>query len=143
MNLNKEHSGENAVLVFADVDHLKEINDCFGHKEGDFTIHFAAKALRTALKDCGIVGRIGGDEFVAMIYPCEEHTAAEIIGGIQAACEDFNQISEKAYYIGLSMGQHHFVCSPDVSIPEVLGKADEALYAQKVRRRSTIRKETE
>ncbi|MDD2981190.1 MAG: GGDEF domain-containing protein [Hespellia sp.] len=143
MSLNKEHTGQNAALVFADVDHLKEINDCFGHKEGDFTIHFAAKMLRNALKDCGIVGRIGGDEFVALIYPCEENTVQEIIHGIKKMCEDFNQISEKEYYIGLSMGQQQFTCSPDISISEVLGKADEALYAQKAKRRSTIRKNAE
>ncbi|MDD3254066.1 MAG: GGDEF domain-containing protein [Lachnospiraceae bacterium] len=143
MALNREHSGKNAVLVFADVDHLKEINDCFGHKEGDFAIRFVAETLRHALKDCGIVGRIGGDEFVVLICPCNADSAKTIIGQIQAVCENFNHTSEKEYYVELSMGQHAFLCGQDISLPEVLGKADDALYTQKAKRRQSVLKNAE
>ena len=54
-------------MLFADLDHLKEINDCFGHTEGDFAIRKASSILNDELGGEHLLGRVGGDEFVALI----------------------------------------------------------------------------
>ncbi|MDD2959277.1 MAG: GGDEF domain-containing protein [Lachnospiraceae bacterium] len=142
--LNKLHSGKEGVLIFADVDHLKEINDCFGHAEGDFSIQYSAKALQNAVKDHGIVGRIGGDEFVAMIVSedsgLEDSLEDNIIRKIKDETREFNLASDKPYYIELSMGYHKFTCNAETGtiLSEILEKADQALYEEKKKRRKSV-----
>ena len=56
--------GKNACLIFVDVDHLKEINDSFGHAAGDFAIVTAASYLKECMPENEVTARIGGDKFV-------------------------------------------------------------------------------
>ena len=65
---NDKNEGEKAIMVFADLDCLKTINDKFGHEEGDFAILSAAKILKHSFGNSEIVGRIGGDEFVVCAF---------------------------------------------------------------------------
>lgn len=67
VQINRENAGKEMVILFADLDHLKEINDSFGHIEGDFAIRQCAEVLKSAVGDSGVIGRIGGDEFCAML----------------------------------------------------------------------------
>ena len=59
LQMNKENEGKEMVILFADLDHLKEINDSFGHIEGDFSIRHCAQTLKSVVGKEGIVGRIG------------------------------------------------------------------------------------
>jgi diguanylate cyclase (GGDEF)-like protein len=139
MRLNKEHRGESASLIFMDVDHLKEINDTFGHKEGDFAIQRTASVLMEAVGGSGIVGRIGGDEFVAMILE-EEGRTEEILKSVRESNQLFNAHSQKEYYIEASTGVRFFVCNENLMLSEILDAADMELYQSKKLRRKTIRK---
>lgn len=67
VQMNRENAGKEMLILFADLDHLKEINDSFGHIEGDFAIRRCAETLKSAVGENGVTGRIGGDEFCAMI----------------------------------------------------------------------------
>jgi diguanylate cyclase (GGDEF)-like protein len=140
VRINKENKGESAALIFLDLDHLKEINDSFGHKEGDFAITQVASVFRTAVSQSGIVGRIGGDEFVAMVLEKDRKTG-EIIRFVREQNALFNERMEKTYYIEASMGVRRFVCSESLALSEVLDEADAALYRQKKERRKTIRRD--
>lgn len=140
VQMNKDNPGKEALIIFADLDHLKEINDCFGHMEGDFAIEHCASVIRTCAGEEGIVGRIGGDEFVAMILQDDAHEGDRIMDAVREANRKFNETSDKDYYIEASMGLEHFVCQENLSLTEILGKADAALYANKKKRRSTIKK---
>ena len=140
VHLNKENPEKDAVILFADLDHLKEINDCFGHMEGDFAIEHCASVIRACVGESGIVGRIGGDEFVAMLVLNDIHTGERIMEDVRKTTQRFNEESDKPYYIEASMGCEHFVCQENLSLTEILGKADAALYANKKKRRSTIKK---
>ena len=53
--------------MFIDFDDFKTINDTLGHMTGDEVLKIVAKALKTMLDGCGLVGRLGGDEFSAII----------------------------------------------------------------------------
>lgn len=140
VTLNQENTGEQAVIIFADLDHLKEINDTFGHKEGDFAIIHCAEVMQEAIGDSGVVGRIGGDEFVAFLLCPDEEQVHHIIDHVKHLNEEFNAASDKEFYVELSMGHQHFACSSDISISELLDDADHALYDAKKKRRKTIQK---
>ena len=138
--LTKENLHKNAVIVFADIDHLKEINDSFGHNEGDFAIHQAGKIMLDAVGSKGIVGRIGGDEFVALLLDKGCETEKHICQTVKDKNSAFNAVSDKPYYIEMSMGYHKFTCRDGLILPELLEKADRALYSEKKKRKPSIKK---
>ena len=65
------HIGSRGAIFFSDLDHLKQINDEFGHKDGDFALENAARIIKETFRsfhsESTICGRIGGDEFVSFI----------------------------------------------------------------------------
>ena len=64
----KYNEGRHAMFVFADMDNLKQVNDIFGHKNGDFAIKSISDILVKSFHEDDIIGRIGGDEFVAFAF---------------------------------------------------------------------------
>ena len=132
----KEYAGNEAVLVFADLDHLKHINDKIGHAAGDDAISAAARMLRSGFRERAIIGRVGGDEFV--IFLCAAHgNGVEAVERTRALMRDYNAESKKPYYVELSIGATSFVCTPGADISALMHKADECLYEAKQNRRET------
>ncbi|MBQ7677761.1 MAG: GGDEF domain-containing protein, partial [Lachnospiraceae bacterium] len=128
------------MAVMADLDHLKQINDTFGHDEGDSAIKEAADMLSGALNDRGIVGRTGGDEYVCFFKITEEGSEDAFISHIKEACRAYNAASGKPYYVEISIGCYPFGRSEGSDLLSVLKKADVKLYeAKKVRRASVVR----
>ncbi|WP_457622762.1 EAL domain-containing protein [Persephonella sp.] len=64
--LKKSPENGRSILIFMDIDNFKEINDTFGHNVGDLVLRLFAKRLKNTVKK-GIVGRLGGDEFIIFI----------------------------------------------------------------------------
>ena len=139
LRFNHEHKGQKALLLFADLDHLKEINDVFGHAEGDFAIKHCGKLLKELAGENGIVGRIGGDEFCILI-PGNSQTGEDFIRQVHISGETFNLHSDKAYYVEISLGFTLILCDKTLQITEEMKAADQALYAAKKKRRRSIRK---
>ena len=137
-NLIKDNIGKDACLVFADLDHLKEINDKFGHSEGDFAIENAAKNMRAALPSSAIIARLGGDEFVAIFVVEDGMDVSLLVKNIANTAVAFNAISPKPYYVECSAGYKNFTCGDDVSLEDVMDMADGFLYEAKARRRTSI-----
>lgn len=128
------------ILLIADLDHLKEINDCFGHVAGDFAIQSAASLLMNALGEDTLIARIGGDEFVALL-PYESGLSGDIyIHKLRKACAEFNRNSKKDFYVELSAGYAVFVCGEEVDFNEILSSSDKMLYEAKQTRRLSIKK---
>jgi len=137
-----DNIGHNAYLFFFDLDHLKEINDVYGHSEGDFAIISSANILKDLFGDYGIVARLGGDEFVG-VTTYGESTAdigANIVKRLTTITEQFNKESGKPYYIELSAGYTDFVFEEGLDIDEALRKADVVLYEAKRTRRRSVKK---
>ena len=128
------------LCIYADLDHLKDINDKFGHTEGDFSIKKAGEYLKSSLRDSDIIGRIGGDEFAAIAIVRNESDALEIIGRIKANTVQFNDSSDKPYYIDITVGYCVEKCSENTELDNMIRKADSILYERKAYRRSDIRK---
>lgn len=140
VNLKKERPGTNCVAVFTDLDHLKEINDKFGHVEGDFAIKTMAEIIGEAVGKGQIIGRLGGDEFVAIVALEEndERSGEEIATKIKNLSTEFNEKSDKPFYVECSIGYQEFVCKESLDISYVLDLADKLLYESKRNRRDTV-----
>lgn len=141
----RENQGKIACLIFADIDHLKEINDCFGHAAGDFAIVTAADFLRHCMPANAVIARIGGDEYVALVV-------TDCIDGESSGCEiitkrlerhmlDFNKACDKPFYVEMSAGMCEFVCDKKTDLTELLSRSDDILYEKKKKRRATIKKD--
>lgn len=138
VNLKNQNSGLKCVAIFTDLDHLKEINDRFGHVEGDFAIRTIANIIRQAVGENQIIGRLGGDEFVTLVTLEDGRTGEEIASLIRKLASEFNESSEKPFYIECSIGYQEFVCEENLEISYVLDLADKLLYESKQKRRSSV-----
>lgn len=135
LRLNRRNRNRMAYFLFADLDHLKEINDCFGHSEGDYAITRVAQMLKRCIGNEGVAGRLGGDEFVAMIVSDEEGFERKILEELRKDMYEMNQNSGKPYYVEFSIGLIAFTCSNKFELANVLKEADKALYEEKRKRR--------
>ena len=140
VQMNRKNDGKEMLILFADLDHLKEINDSFGHIEGDFAIKKCAKTLKSVVGENGIIGRIGGAEFCAML-PGNAEDGQRIRRLIQKKSAAFNENSDKAYYVELSVGYTIVTCSSGLAISDELKDADKALYEEKKKRRKSVKKQ--
>lgn len=136
-----QKEGEKACVIFCDVDHLKEINDCYGHSAGDFAISKVAAMLRESLPDDAIIARIGGDEFVTMLVCPHKRSKDEIVAHLKEVQQKFNDELELPYYVEFSIGVYQFYCSSDIDISDMIQKSDGLMYQAKKNRRASIRKE--
>lgn len=135
--------GKKAFLIFGDLDHLKEINDCYGHAAGDFAIRGVANQLREILPADAITARIGGDEFISLVFSEREDFRCAAMEDLHIVSERFNRSSKKPYYVEISIGIYEFRCNPDTDLNELIQKSDELLYQAKVRRRKSVKKSPE
>ncbi len=138
-----ENTGSCVAVLMADLDHLKQINDTFGHGEGDEAIKLTTRALASVLSDYdAVLGRTGGDEFSAIFPVADDFDADSCIETIHKYCEDFNAKSGLPYYLGISAGCLKFEADADMNLSELFTEADILLYADKKRRRNTVKRFT-
>ena len=127
------------LAIMADLDHLKQINDTFGHNEGDSAIRAGANIINSVLPEGSPFGRTGGDEFTALMECSSADDGNELKANIKKACEDYNDISGKPYYVDLSVGYCLMAEYEDMQhLIQILKKADEMLYEEKKHRRESV-----
>jgi len=121
---------ERAVLLFADLDRFKEVNDTYGHQAGDEVIRqFAARAER-ALDRAEMLGRLGGDEFAVLLRgPASDLEVSAFCARILECARDPFLVPGGKATISVSVG--YAWLEPELSRSEVLRRADVALYAAK------------
>ena len=134
--------GKTPVSVCAfDLDHFKSINDRFGHKAGDAVLELFAKVARKTMRADDVIGRIGGEEFVAIISGtlAEACIAAERVRSAfekAAVAPDTPQIPATVS-IGVACGL------PNVSIDLLIARADAVLYRAKANGRNRVETDDE
>lgn len=117
-------------LYMIDVDNFKALNDTQGHQMGDEFLVALAAEIRKNFRDSDIVGRIGGDEFFALMRNVPGETAAaakaqELLEAIQNVCAEYATVHLSAS-IGISLYPDNAKC-----MEELYAKADDALYQAK------------
>jgi len=134
-------SGRGMLLFMMDVDRLKQINDSFGHLEGDRALKRTAEVLEETFRDSDVLARLGGDEFAVLAVEASGHSEAKIKTRL-FECLKAISAEPSRHEISLSVGLARFDPCSRTSIGELLAKADESMYEQK-RRQSRPLLETE
>jgi diguanylate cyclase (GGDEF)-like protein/PAS domain S-box-containing protein len=119
------------LLLFIDMDDFKEINDSYGHQEGDIALTRAAQVLRKTFRDSDIIARIGGDEFVVLAADSNWTTCETVIARLRAELCERNATDGYPYLLSFSIGAAHFDPAAPPTIEELLATADSMLYEQK------------
>lgn len=133
----KAEKTENAeiVIISADLDGLKPINDTYGHSEGDNAIKVVAQALESASVSGEICARFGGDEFVVAGITVDGKDYAESFKKrFYEFIDNYNKTSGKPYKVAASIG---ITCKkPDnLQIDDMIKMSDDLMYADKATRR--------
>lgn len=141
-NGNKRRPVRSALLVI-DIDSFKEINDSYGHVEGDRVLSAFGKILHELFREDDVVGRVGGDEFVVLIKNTSDWTTVRLKA--EKIEEKIRKIplfeGANAYLtcsIGIALSPHH-----GNSYEELFSKADQAMYRTKKERKGRYRLYTE
>ena len=125
------------VVVYADLDGLKQINDQHGHAAGDLAIRLVAGALKSIFRETDIVARWSGDEFVALMVEGSEEASQLIESRLDAAIA-VQSPPNLPYVVTASVGASPL--DPALPLRDAMERADAELYAQKKRgRRSKVR----
>ncbi|WP_434601111.1 sensor domain-containing diguanylate cyclase [Pseudomonas sp. Z1-29] len=126
-----------ATLLFFDLNDFKPINDRFGHAEGDGALKTFADVLRIAFRESDVIGRMGGDEFVALLTGASHVETTAIMARLREMLDERNITLQRGYDIDFSVGQIEYDPERHESIDSLLAEADAAMYAQKQGRRNS------
>ena len=139
-NLMRQHASDPCPTagLLIDLDHFKSINDRFGHAIGDRVLQVFAEAVRANLRSCDLIGRLGGEEFAAVLYNIGCDKALAVAERIrmrfaEAAVEVDGRPVEATVSIGVVINQ-----DGPLDVPELLAQADQALYHAKERGRNRV-----
>jgi len=122
---------QSIVLLFIDLDRFKQINDTYGHAEGDHALKETAEVLKVSLRESDIKGRIGGDEFVGLAVSASEAGDAALRKRLKAALNDINRRRALPYELTFSVGLFRCLAGQDVSMEDLLKRADTLMYEEK------------
>lgn len=123
--------GKDAVLLFADIDKMKIINDKFGHLAGDTAISTVANVIREALGDDWIVVRYGGDEFLMVSEYSSEKHPDKLIQSINDLLQMTSNRMQLPYALKIGVGYVIIDADESLNLSECLKKADDAMYLMK------------
>lgn len=127
-------SGEPFAIAFVDLDGMKQINDTFGHQEGDRALVDTANVLRECFRESDIVARLGGDEFAVFIAEAKEDKIASIMSRIQQNLATCNRTEGRQYRLSFSTGIVPAGAAKPEDLETLLAQADTLMYQQKSNR---------
>ncbi len=128
---------KDGILMFADLDGLKKINDTYGHNEGDIAIRETSNILLGIFRETDIVGRMGGDEFVVFAMDVNPDCFERIKERLYWKIKEYNAASSKSYELSISTGTTIFDFNTGETVEELMIKADQALYKNKKNKKKT------
>jgi diguanylate cyclase (GGDEF)-like protein len=126
------------VMLVADLDHFKSINDKHGHAVGDSALRMFAEVASAKLGPCDLIGRLGGEEFAILLYDAGREKALATAERIRLAFEDAAAaVDDRPVHGTVSIG----MVTAEAGLfdgPALLVRADEALYCAKERGRNRV-----
>ncbi len=134
----QSQEGRPGAVLLIDLDHFKSINDRFGHAIGDRVLQVFAESASSNIRKTDIIGRLGGEEFAAVLYDVDRERAlimAEHIRSVFAAAAV--EIDGRPVMATVSVGM---VFNEDATfdVSDLLAQADQALYHAKERGRNRV-----
>ncbi len=125
-------------IIVCDVDALKLINDTLGHDFGDELLRNAAQIIKNAFRECDVVSRIGGDEFVVLLPNCDYNIVSQKVQHIRENIDSRNKKSN-LLPISISIG-YSFCQAKPLQTKALFREADDMMYREKQKHRNSFRR---
>lgn len=123
-----------AALIVLDVDHLKPINDAYGHAAGDQVLKAIVTALASQVRSSDVIGRLGGDEFAILLWNLSEIDARAKAASLEQAIDALTFVFRgSTLTTGASAGVA--ILGPHAEAGKAMEEADRAMYVRKAQRR--------
>ena len=137
--IDTAHANEiSHMLFYMDLDRFKAVNDSCGHIAGDNLLREVANLIKQQVRESDFVGRLGGDEFGALLTRCPIEKARQIAADICNAIADYRFVwQDKIFNIGISVGLVEITRSSG-NLQDVISAADSACYVAKQRGRGQV-----
>ncbi|WP_197037760.1 MULTISPECIES: diguanylate cyclase [Actinomycetes] len=129
----QQDSGDIDVVMYIDLDKLKNVNDSHGHRAGDRALIAVSRRLRAALSAPHFVGRVGGDEFVAVLIGVDEEDMEDISDDIHLLLLDPIEINGEEFRMRTSVGIVRIRDGENRTAQDIISDADTAMYQAKLR----------
>ena len=131
------NAGKVLSLFSIDMDKLKNINDTYGHENGDIAIQTLARAILKCVKNNGIAARYGGDEFAFAVIGDKklEGSIKDIRNEIEQSADADPAMTDKPFEVGASVGIAERIIDKDIDIEDMILEADSRMYADKMGRK--------
>lgn len=132
-----ERTKKPLLLVFADLDGLKQINDTFGHQEGDAALKAAAEVFKETFRVTDILARLGGDEFTGLALATSDGSEQVVTGRLYKILGQHNGKNAR-YRLSMSIGLAWWDPKEPSSLKDLMARADAALYAHKKSKKQVL-----
>ena len=136
VRLDREESS--LIVGMFDLDRLKEVNDVYGHGEGDRALRTIAQEMQRSLHAPDMCFRLSGDEFVVLFHNTNRHAVDGLVAGVLERLKARREQLGLPYSLEFSFGCFKVMPGCGMTVTEVLSKAYESMYEQK--KRAHIRK---
>lgn len=130
-NRMKKNSFRGFSIVFIDLNKFKNINDTYGHREGDRALITAVKLIKTNIRKDDFVTRYGGDEFIIFLNLDDKEMIESIIHRIIDSFNKYNKISIKNYKLSFSYGYEIYNFDRHMTVKELINHVDKLMYENK------------
>ncbi len=122
-------------VAYLDCDNFKEVNDCFGHKEGDLLLESVTQTLRANLRRTDVIGRLGGDEFAMLLTNTDEDHAVNVVDKLRRELDAI--MTKNGWLVTFSIGLAIFTNVPE-SEDEIISFADRLMYRVKASGKNNV-----
>lgn len=127
---NKKDCWVSGIMI--DLNGFKQINDNYGHAEGDLALCIVADLLRKSFSEYGVVTRYAGDEFVIMLNTTDDQFIQKIIKSAKKNFVTENEKNDKPYQLSASMG-YAITNLSNETIDDFMNRIDEQMYQDKMK----------
>ncbi len=126
-----ERTKKDMLLFFVDLDKMKDINDTYGHKEGDKALQEVSAILKEVFRESDIIGRIGGDEFAILALDTADESQEVLTMRLHNTLAAYNGLDGRRYRLSLSIGTASYDSETPSTIDELMSRADTLMYEEK------------
>lgn len=141
--ISVQRANKSLMVVYADLDGLKQINDSFGHKEGDRALMKTAEILRETFRSSDVLGRLGGDEFTVFAAVEPEGGVETVMARLNDKFQKYNSQNALPYRLSISVGLAFMHPDENQTVEDLMAQADESMYKNKRQRKASHWREME
>ena len=120
-----------AALLYFNLDQFKQINDRFGHAEGDLALKTLAQCLKLTFRESDVLGHLGKDEFAVFMTNVSNVELERALERLRDAIDQYNKDAKRGYDIAFSYGKVAFDASGHADVEDLMAKANALMYLNK------------